>query len=244
MRASLIARWRNLSRRGKLWLVLGTVAVLACVVAAVVYMATGDGFSLDAEHPEYSYVAVFALIALDAVIPIFPGETTLNAAATLAAQGVLDLVPIIVMGALGAIVGDSALFWIARKSAHRVEDKVERAKADPRVRQALELLRSSAPVLIIGGRYLPGMRFVVNAMMGLSDIRYRRFLLWSVISGILWSTYTCVLAYKIGLALGEYPFASFIISGLVSTVALAVVFLTVRRHRRRAAATAGAEVVR
>jgi membrane protein DedA with SNARE-associated domain len=31
------------------------------------------------------------------------------------------------------------------------------------------------PVLIVGGRYVPGLRFVVNATMGLLEIRYRRF---------------------------------------------------------------------
>jgi hypothetical protein len=34
-------------------------------------------------------------------VPIFPGETTPNAAATAAAQGTLELWPVIAMGALG-----------------------------------------------------------------------------------------------------------------------------------------------
>ena len=55
-----------------------------------------------------------------------------------------------------------------------------RPRQNPTVRRGFDLLDSSAPVLIIGGRYVPGMRFVVNATMGLSDIRYRRFLPWSV----------------------------------------------------------------
>jgi membrane protein DedA with SNARE-associated domain len=76
------------------------------------------------------------------------------------------------------------------------------------------------------------MRFVVNATMGLSDIQYRRFFGWSFVSGWLWSTYTCVLAYEIGIALGAYPLASFVISGLVTSVVLAAVFLAVRRNHR------------
>ena len=44
-----------------------------------------------------------------------------------------------------------------------------------------------------------------------------------------------MLAYQVGLALGEYPLALFVISGLVSTVAITVVFFTIR-HRRRMAA--------
>ena len=96
---------------------------------------------------------------------------------------------------------------------------------------------SSAPALIVGGRYVPGMRFVVNATMGLSEIRYARFLRWSVLGGVLWSTYTSILAYEIGLALGDFPLASFVISGLVTTVAITVVFFTVRRQRRKLAAS-------
>jgi membrane-associated protein len=232
--SSLVARWQRLSTRSKV--VTAVIVALLVAAAAVVYAANSDGLAaVDPDHPWYTYFSVFVLIALDAVMPIFPGETTLNAAATVAANGKLDLAPIIVMGALGAIVGDSSLFWLSRKYAHRIEPQLAKAKNNARVKQAFDLLDSSAGVLIIGGRYLPGMRFVVNASMGLSKIPYRRFLMWSVISGVLWSTYTTVLAYEIGLALGEYPLASFIISGLVTTVAIAVVIFTVRRHRRTVA---------
>ena len=131
------------------------------------------------------------------------------------------------------MVGDSALFWIARKFSRRIEGQLTRAKANKQVKQAFDLLDRAPPVLIIGGRYLPGMRFVVNATMGLSDIAYRRFLPWSIISAILWSTYTSVLAYQIGLALGDFPLASFVISGLVTTVVLAVIIFTVRRNNGR-----------
>jgi len=237
---SVAARWNRLSTRGKV--VVAALVALPFVAAAISYMANSDRTTvLDPDNAVLSYFSIFLLIALDAVIPIFPGETTLNAAATLAAHGKLELLPIIVMGALGAIVGDSSLFWLARRFAVRLDAQVTRAKANKQVRSALELMSSSPGVLIIGGRYVPGMRFVVNATMGLSDIPYRVFLRWSVISGVLWSAYTSILAYEIGLALGEYPLASFVISGLVTTVAITVVFFTVRRQRRRAAAVEAPE---
>ena len=240
MSGAVTARWQRLPTWAR-WTLVGLV-VLVVVVAAVAYMRNSDGLSLlQSDNDVVSYLMVFTLIALDAVMPIFPGETTLNAAATLAAHGELDLLPIIVMGALGAIVGDSCLFWIARRNRKRLEGQVTRAKTNKGVQQALDMMSSSPGVLIVGGRYVPGMRFVVNASMGLSEIEYPRFLRWSVISGILWSSYTSILAYEIGLALGEYPLASFIISGLVSTVAITVIFFTVRsnRRRRRVAESAG-----
>jgi membrane-associated protein len=235
---SLVAWWQRLPTRRKVRAVVLVCLLVLVVVGAVSYMVNSDGFMVvdDDTSDAFAYVSVFLLIFLDAVIPIFPGETTLNAAATAAANGKLDLGPIIVMGALGAILGDSALFWLARTFSHRLEGQVTRARANKQVRMAFELMDKSPAVLIIGGRYVPGMRFVVNATMGLSDIAYRRFLGWSVVSGILWSSYTSILAYEIGLALGDFPLASFVISGLVTTVAITVVFFTVRRNRRRLAA--------
>ena len=45
-------------------------------------------------------------------------------------------------------------------------------------------------VLLVLGRYVPGLRFVINTTMGLSDRRYRDFLTWSALGGVLWSTAT------------------------------------------------------
>ena len=228
------ARWRRLTGRQKKQVVLALLVVALCVVAGFIFMANSDGISVvDAPSPELSYLGVFTLVALDAVIPIFPGETTLNTASTAAAHGTLDLLPIIVMGALGAIVGDSTLFWLARRSSRRIEPQLTRATSNSRVREALEMMDASAPVLIVGGRYVPGMRFVVNASMGLSTMAYPRFLGWSVLSGTLWSVYTCLLAYTIGLSLGDFPLASVVISGLVTTVAVAIVLLALRRQHHR-----------
>ena len=41
-----------------------------------------------------------------------------------------------VAGALGAIVGDSSLFWIARKNAARVQRQLDKALENPKVRAA------------------------------------------------------------------------------------------------------------
>ena len=82
----LAGRWQRLSTRGKVVTVV--LLSLPFVAAAVSFMANSDGITLvDPDNAAVSYVSVFVLIFLDAVMPIFPGETTLNAAATLAAQG-------------------------------------------------------------------------------------------------------------------------------------------------------------
>ena len=103
-------------------LIVGGFAVLLVVIVLLQLLEKGDVAEWLAEAPkEWAYVLCFLLVWFDAVIPIFPGETTLSAASTLAAEGDLELELVMLAGALGAIVGDSSLFWIARKSAARVQ---------------------------------------------------------------------------------------------------------------------------
>jgi hypothetical protein len=90
----VVRRWRALLR---------SLALIVLAVALVVILvSTGgdDGFAqVDPDNPTRTYFFVFLLVAADAVIPVFPGETTLNAASTFAADGDLELWLVIVLGA-------------------------------------------------------------------------------------------------------------------------------------------------
>jgi membrane-associated protein len=216
------------------WLTaIGCLAVVAVAALVLIHFGRHHDFSAIVESAgKWAYVIVFAFIVGDAVFPVLPGETALNAGATLAASGTLTLGGLIVAGWAGAVVGDSALFFIARKAGERIEPQIEQARSNDRVALALDLMGQNAPLLIVAGRYVPGLRFAVNAMMGLSHMPYRRFLPWSAIGGLLWSAYTCLLAYAIGTALQGYPLASIVISGVVTTVAITVILVVIVRRRR------------
>ena len=167
-------------------MILIGLAVLAAVVAVVVLLQDaggGDGLGLITKDASSSYLGVALLVFLDAVCPVFPGETTLNAASTLAAQGTFNLWLVILSGAVGAIVGDTALYWAARLFSGRLDDRVARVKQNDKVAAALAFLGNSAPLLLTAGRFVPGVRFVVNATLGIEKYPYPRFLLWSAVGG-------------------------------------------------------------
>ena len=216
-------------------LIVGGLVVLLLVNVGGQLLEDGDVSGWLADVPEqWAYVLTLLFIWFDAVIPIFPGETTLSAASTIAASGGLDLGMIMLAGAVGAILGDSSLFWIARLSSAKMQPHLDKALENEKVRVAWDGLNRSPGLLIVAGRYVPGMRFVVNASMGLSDIRYPRFLAWSVLSGVLWSVYTCALAYWVATSLSGYPLASLVISSLITSAALAAVYF-VSKHKRQKA---------
>jgi membrane-associated protein len=213
----------------------GLVVALVAIVLGLQGLGGGDGFDFVKPNSSSTYVAVALLIFLDAVCPVFPGETTLNAASTLASQGELHLGLVILAGAIGAIAGDSALYWASRLFSIRFEEQVESIKRNDKVALALSFLGSSAPLLLVAGRFVPGLRFVVNATLGSAKYPYTKFLLWSAIGGCLWSVYTSLLAFAVGTALDNFPLASVAISGAITTAVMGVVFWRVRRQRKAAA---------
>ena len=232
---AVVEQKESFGKRHLVALIVGGFAFALVVIVAGQVLDQGDVARWLGEVSEqWAYVLCLLLVWFDAVIPIFPGETTLAAASTIAAGGGLTLGLIMLAGALGAILGDSSLFWIARTSAAKMRPHLDEALENPKVRIAWESLDRSPGLLIVAGRYVPGMRFAVNASMGLSNIPYRRFFPWSVLGGALWSVYTCALAYRVSTTLSGFPLASLVISSLITSAALAAVYF-VDRHRRRGA---------
>ena len=229
------------SRRAWLWAGIA-LALLVALLAVVVALAPFD-WQPDPEGADgpWPYVAVFALVFGDAVIAVLPGETTLNTASTLAAQGYLDLGWVMVAGAFGAVLGDSALYWIARLFRSRVQGQLDAALANDKVAKAMEVIGSTAGALLVFGRYVPGMRFVVNASLGLAAHPYRDFVRWSAVGGVLWSIYICTVAYVVGTALVDSPVAAIVVSALASSVFVVIVFIILARRlrQRRASEAAG-----
>jgi membrane protein DedA with SNARE-associated domain len=197
---------------------------------------------LDGEtNPAAAYAIIIFFVAADAVVPLFPAETTLSVGSTLASEGKLDLALVIVAGAIGAVAGDSALYWIARKNRLRVQPRVDRVKKDKRVAWGLDMMGETGPLIIVCGRFLPGLRFVVNASMGLIEMPYRSFLLWSTVGGILWSTSACVLSYIVATSLDDYPVIGVFLAGFLTTAIAggALAFGLRHAHRKKQQLAAG-----
>jgi membrane-associated protein len=223
------------SRRRRLpvlWLVVfaafGLLAVLW--IAPIITAFVG---SIDLEGVEHLYSVVFCFVVLDAVFPVFPSESLLTTGANLAAQSgsSIELWPLILAGALGAVIGDSLLYWLARTVLARyAAEKVERAQRNEKVARMLKVMSGTAPTLIVFGRFVPGLRFLIGATMGLARYPYPRFLLWNAIGGTFWATYTCVFCYLVASIIEDQPLLSIVASVVVTTGLLALLYRPLKRH--------------
>jgi hypothetical protein len=58
---------------------------------------------------------------------------------------------------------------------------------------------------------------------------------------VSWCAYTCILGYVVGAALNDFPLASIVISGAITTAIIAVVYWLDFRRRKGKRAEAAAE---
>ena len=216
------------SLRKIIYIALGALALLW--VVPEITAALG---SIDIQGVERPYLLTFLFVWWDAIIPVFPSESLLNTGATLIASGDLDmeLWLLILVGGLGAVIGDSTLYWLARTVGRKhLAAKLEKAKQNPKVNSAFKVLGTSAPLVIVAGRFVPGMRFVIGVSMGLERDPYGRFLSFSMLGGFLWASFNCGFSYLIGSTrLGEYSVLSLLTSAAVTGGILAVLYKSLKR---------------
>jgi membrane-associated protein len=217
------SRWRHFpSFRAILLGGLVGLALLWLAPMIAAFVADIDFGALD--RP---YAVIFSFVVLDAVVPIFPSESLLTTASNLAAQSGSEIVlwRVILAGALGATVGDSLLYWLSRTVPRRfMTDQVAKAERNPKAARALQVLSGTAPLLIVFGRFVPGLRFIVGATMGLTRYPYSRFLLWDSLGSTLWAAYTCIFSYLVASVIDDKPVLSIAVSVLVTTALLGLLY--------------------
>jgi membrane-associated protein len=166
--------------------------------------------------PEVAYPFIFGIAALDVIFPAVPSETSVILAGVFAATGDLILVAVIALAAGGAILGDNASFWIGRTAGPWVVRRFFAGARKKRIDWAEEQVEDRGPYLIVVGRFIPGGRTAITLACGLLEMRWRRFIAFDVLAGVLWASYAALLGYIGGRAFEEHPWKGFIVAFVVA----------------------------
>jgi len=206
-----------------------------CIVGLLWLAPTFAAFVADLNLKDlpHLYAVIFGFVVFDAIIPIFPSESLLTTGSNLAAQdgSTIELWKLVVAGSLGAIVGDSLLYWLSRTVLRRtMSDRVDQLQQNVKVAHSMAVISRTAPTLIVFGRFVPGVRFLLGATMGLTRYPYARFLLWDSIGGIFWASYTCIFSYLVASVIDDKPLLSIAVSVVVTTGLLALMYLPLKKN--------------
>jgi membrane protein DedA with SNARE-associated domain len=140
----------------------------------------------------YGYVALFAGSLLE-------GETIVVLAGFAAHRGYLSLPWVVVIAFFGGAIGDQVFYFIG----YRWGDVLLRRLPglQPSAQRVNRMLLQHPAKLIVGVRFMYGLRIVGPMMIGMSDVTMPRFLTFNLIGAAIWAVAISGLGYLFGQSL-------------------------------------------
>jgi membrane-associated protein len=182
------------------------------------------------------YVIAGGLAFAEAAIMVgvvLPGETALLVAGFAAHEGIISLVPMIVIAIVCAIAGDSVGYEVGRAIGPRLQQsRLGRFVGEPRWQAGEEFLNRHGGKAVLLGRGTALLRALVPGLAGMARMPYlRTFLPWNAVGGILWGGACVTLGYVFAASL--HRVAQYLAWGPVPIVVLVAAVVVVREVRRR-----------
>jgi membrane protein DedA with SNARE-associated domain len=150
-----------------------------------------ENMMLESIITTYGYPALFAGTFLE-------GETTLIIAGFLAHRGYLELPWIVFVAFLGTLAGDQFFFQLGRRSGEAFLKR--KPQWQLRTEKARKLFENHQILIVLGFRFLYGIRTVTPFVIGMSGFDMKLFIFLNIISAFIWAI---VIGY-VGYAFGQF----------------------------------------
>lgn len=150
------------------------------------------------------YGGVFLAMLVENVLQFIPSEAIMPLAGYLVSRGQLQLVPTILAGTLGTILGTLPWYWIGRLvNEERLEHLLHRHGAwlgitAGKLRTSRHWFHRYGARVVFWGRLVPILRTLISIPAGMELMPWRPFLLWTALGSLIWNTALTVAGLKLG----------------------------------------------
>ena len=153
------------------------------------------------------YEGIFLAALLETIIPPIPTLAIFPTAGFLASQqgiSLIGIIPMIILGALGATIGTSAIYFIALKLGRVVLLRyLKLIKISEKKLERVEIwFEKYGDKAVFLGRMIPVMREMISVPAGLLQMRIPKFILYTFAGSLIWSSATILTGYYFGEAIG------------------------------------------
>ena len=152
------------------------------------------------------YEGVFVAALVETIIPPIPTLAIFPTAGFLASQegmSLFSVIPLIILGALGATIGTTAIYLIALKLGRRILLRyLKFLKISEKKLERVEIwFEKYGDKAVFLGRMIPVMREMISVPAGLLKMKFPKFILYTFAGSLVWSTATILAGYYFGESL-------------------------------------------
>ncbi len=185
-------------------------------------------------HPLLALLIAFAGAVIEAVVVvgvIVPGTPMLMAVAAAASLAGRPMLPILVVGVLGAIIGDGISFWVGRHYGARIRGMRPFRDRPQAIERAEAFFRRFGMPSVALARFVPVLRSTVPLVAGMTGMPVRRFALANVLSALVWAPAHVYPAQLAGVAINQWRAGGWWVPVGVGLALLALAAGAVALHR-------------
>ncbi len=173
---------------------------------------------------QYGYFFIFVTVLLE-------GETPVVIGGFLAHQGYLSGMGVALTAFVATFLGDQFYFHLVR---HKGYGLLRRFPSVYRhIPRATRFIHRNETMTILMMRFLYGFRIAIPALLGLSPVRWQRYLILNFISAVVWASVYTSLGYFLGesaqLMLGNIQrFEKYVFGAIVAVIVLVAIYRWLR----------------
>ena len=181
-------------------------------------------------------VALFVLMILDNIGVPFPSEIPLLLAGFFVRDGQMDLIPAIIVTALGSLVGALILYELGRRFGRAILTRFGRViRVTPAdLARAEDWFHRRGEPAVFYLRVVPLARTIISIPAGMLRMRRERFIGFTLGGSLLWNGAVIAIGFALGASyervLGGFGIAGF---AAASTIGMVIVIWVVNRWRLR-----------
>jgi undecaprenyl-diphosphatase len=199
--AALVVRWSPLPRLVRLG-GLGAIVALALYGTGVFDLPDAEQALADVGRSfgRWTYLLVGGLAFLETgafIGLVAPGEVAVIAGGVVAGQGVIDVVPLVLLVWACSAAGDNLSFWLGRRLGRGWIERHGHVVmiTEDRLRRVEQFFERHGGRTIVIGRFVGFVRPLAPFVAGFSNMPTRRFVAFDLVGAGLWATTFSLLGY-------------------------------------------------
>ena len=179
-----------------------------------------------------TYLLLFVIIFFETglvVTPFLPGDSLLFVAGVVAAAGHLDPFLLLAVFIAGAILGDTANYWIGNFLGLRVfQRRFPEIIRQEYIDRTYDFFERYGGLAIFIARFVPLVRTFAPFLAGVGTMCYRRFLIYNVLGAVAWSVVLVAAGYFLGTVPVVNQHLNLLIYAVMALTAASILYILYR----------------
>lgn len=183
------------------------------------------------------YLGVFGIVFAESGLFFgffLPGDSLLFTAGLLASQGFFDITSLVVIIFVGAVLGDQVGYAFGKHVGPKLFTRESSLLFNKKnLLRARDFYQQYGSITIVLARFMPFIRTFAPIVAGIGGMRYRTFVLYNILGGLIWTlSLTLSGYYLVQIIPGVEHYITWIVGAIVviSVIPMVIHYFRDRRH--------------